>query len=312
MSTIIENNHTMTGFLLVGFSEVPELRYILFVVFLGIFKMSLAAHMFLILLYRLSPNLRTPMYFFLANFSFLEICLISTISPKMLRDLLSDEKTISFYGCATQMFMFLLFADAECFMLAAMGYDRYNAICNPLLYNILMHKVTCMKLICGSWFIGAIVAIVQTILMFSLPFCRSHIINHFYCDVPPVLALACADTHIHEITTMFFTLSVVVGSFILTVISYSLIIWTIIKKHSASGRKKAFSTCTSHILVVTMFYGSGSVMYLRPKSSYGMGEDKFISLMYTVFAPFINPFIYSLRNNDVISAVRRCNRKIAP
>ncbi|XP_071968921.1 olfactory receptor 10AG1-like [Engystomops pustulosus] len=310
LDVIVRNNHTMTGFILVGFSEVPELRYILFVVFLCIFKISLAAHMFLIFLYRFSPNLQTPMYFFLANFSLMEICYILTIDPKMLQVLLSQQKTISFYGCATQMFMFLLFAGSECFMLAAMGYDRYNAICNPLLYNILMDKVMCTQLICGSWFIGAIVAIVQTILMFSLPFCRSHIINHFYCDVPPVLALACADTHIHEITTMFFTLAVIVGSFILTVISYSLIIWTIFKTHSASVRKKAFSTCTSHILVVTMFYGSGSVMYLRPKSSYGMGEDKFISLMYTVIAPLLNPFIYSLRNNDVISAVRRCKNAL--
>ncbi|XP_075696903.1 olfactory receptor 10AG1-like [Rhinoderma darwinii] len=307
-------NHTpITEFILLGFSDGPELQYILFVVFLCIFKMSLSAHMFLIILYRFSPNLQTPMYFFLANFSFMEICYILTITPKMLRNLLSEHKTISFYGCAIQMYLFLLFAGSECYMLASMAYDRYIAICHPLLYNILMHKVICMQLICGSWIIGTMVAIIQTMLMFSLPFCGSHEINHFYCDIPPIMALACANTHIHEVITLIITLSVIVGSFILTVISYSIIIWTIVKKHSTSGRKKAFSTCTSHLIVVTIFYGSGSVMYLRPKSSYGTGEDKYISLMYTIIAPLLNPFIYSLRNNDVIYAVRRIfyNTKLA-
>ncbi|XP_056397723.1 olfactory receptor 10A7-like [Hyla sarda] len=299
-------NHTaIKEFILVGFSEVPELQHLLFVVFLCIFTMSLSAHMFLILLYRFSPNLQTPMYFFLANFSFLEICYILTIGPNMLGNLLSEHKIISFYGCALQMYLFLLFAGSECYMLASMAYDRYNAICHPLLYSILMHKATCVQLICGSWIIGMMVAIIQTMLMFSLPFCGSHAINHFFCDIPPIMALACADTQVHEVVTFIITLSVIVGSFVLTVISYSIIILTIVKRHSASGRKKAFSTCTSHLIVVTIFYGSGSVMYLRPKSSYGTAEDKFISLMYAIIAPLLNPFIYSFRNNDVIYAVRR-------
>ncbi|KAM4015387.1 olfactory receptor 10AG1-like [Anomaloglossus baeobatrachus] len=299
-------NYTAASeFILVGFSDVPQLRYFLFIIFLSIFNLSFSAHMFLILLYRFSPNLQTPMYFFLANFSFMEICYILTISPKMLRNLFSGEKIISFYGCAVQMFLFLLFAGSECFMLASMAYDRYIAICRPLLYNILMHKVLCLQLVCVSWTIGTAVAIIQTLLMFSLPFCGSHEVNHFYCDVPPIMALACADTWVYEVVTFVITLSVIVGSFLLTIFSYSVIIWTIVTKHSSSGRKKAFSTCTSHLLVVTVFYGSGCVMYLRPKSSYGTSEDKFISLMYTIIAPLFNPFIYSLRNNDVKSAVGR-------
>ncbi|XP_073511520.1 olfactory receptor 10A7-like [Phyllobates terribilis] len=299
-------NHTaIAEFILIGFSDVPELQYLLFVIFLCIFKISLSAHMFLILLYRFSPNLQTSMYFFLANFSFMEICYLLTIFPKMLTNLLSREKTITFYGCAIQMYLFHLFAGSECYMLASMAYDRYIAICHPLLYNILMPKVVCMQLIWASWIIGTAVAIIQTMLMFSLPFCGSHEINHFFCDVPPILALACADTWVYEVVIFVITLSVIVGSFALTLFSYSVIIWTIVTKHSSSGRKKAFSICTSHVVVVTIFYGSGCIMYLRPKSSYSTGKDKFISLMYTIVAPLFNPFIYSLRNNDVKSAVRR-------
>ncbi|XP_069802705.1 olfactory receptor 10AG1-like [Dendropsophus ebraccatus] len=299
-------NHTaITEFILVGFSDFPELQYLLFVLFLCIFTSSISAHMFLIFLYRFSPNLQTPMYFFLGNFSFLEICYILTIGPKTLTNLLSEHRTISFYGCALQMYLFLLFAGSECYMLASMAYDRYIAICHPLLYNILMHKVMCMQLICGSWLIGTMVAIIQTGLMFSLPFCGSHEINHFYCDIPPIMALACTNTQVHEVITFVITLSVIVGSFVLTVASYSVIIWTIVKRHSASGRRKAFSTCTSHLIVVTLFYGSGSVMYLRPKKNFGTAEDKFISLMYGIIVPLLNPFIYSFRNNDVVFAIRR-------
>ncbi|XP_077112484.1 olfactory receptor 5AR1-like [Ranitomeya variabilis] len=307
-------NHTaMAEFILMGFSDDPELQYFLFIIFFCIFNISLSAHMFLILLYRFGRNLHTPMYFFLANFSFMEICYLLTICPKMLTNLLSGEKTITFYGCAIQMYLFVLFACSECYMLASMAYDRYIAICQPLLYNILMRKVVCMQLIWASWLIGTVAALIQTVLIFSLPFCGSHEINHFYCDIPPLLALACADTWVSEVLTFLITLSVIVGSFILTLFSYSVIIWTIVTKHSSSGRKKAFSTCTSHVVVVTIFYGSGCVMYLRPKSSYGTGEDKFISLMYTIVTPLFNPFIYSLRNNDVKSAVRSilCNIKLA-
>ncbi|KAM3922951.1 LOW QUALITY PROTEIN: olfactory receptor 10AG1-like [Leptodactylus fuscus] len=259
-----------------------------------------------------STNLHTPMYFFLANFSFLEICYISTITPKMLVNLLSDDKTITIYECALQMFCFLVLASTECFMLAAMAYDRYYAICHPLLYNIIIEE-TCLKLILASWIIGSMVGLIQTSLTFYLPFCRLNKIHHFYCDIPPIMALACTDTKFNEITTFLIVLCVVVGTFLLTMASYIKIIWTIVNHHSAKGIKKTFSTCISHLIVVTIFYGSGSVMYLRPKSSYGTDADKFISLMYTVIAPLLNPFIYSLRNNDVKCAVKKImhNKNIA-
>ncbi|KAM3922950.1 olfactory receptor 5AS1-like [Leptodactylus fuscus] len=304
-------NQTMvTEFILIGFSDVPKMQNFLFSVFLCIFGMSLFAHMFSIVLYNISTNLHTPMYFFLANFSFLEISYILTITLKMLVNLLSDNKTITIYECALQMFYFLLVGSAEYFMLAAMAYDRYYAICHPLLYNIVMRRDTCLKLILFSWFIGSIVSLIQTSLTFDLPFCGPNKINHFYCDIPPIVALACTDTKFNEITTFLIVLCVVVGTFLLTMASYIKIIWTIVNHHSAKGIKKAFSTCMSHLIVVTIFYGSGSVMYLRPKSSYGTDADKFISLMYTVIAPLLNPFIYSLRNNDVKCAVKiMCNIK---
>ncbi|KAG9468336.1 olfactory receptor 10A3-like [Eleutherodactylus coqui] len=300
-----KGNRTTMEFIFIGFSNVPELQYFLFASFLCIYSISVAAHMFLIVVYNLSSSLHTPMYFFLSNFSFLEECYISTITPNMLKNLLSNHKTITFYGCAVQMYCFLLLGSTECYLLAAMAYDRYNAICHPLLYNVIMSRNACVKLIVCSWLIGLIVAIIQTSLTFSLPFCGPNKINHFYCDVPPVMALACSDTKFNEIVTFIIVLLLVVGAFLLTIVSYTRIIWTIIKYHFTAGIKKAFSTCTSHLIVVTIFYGSASLMYLRPKSTYGTDMDKFISLMYTVIAPLLNPFIYSLRNSDVKYAVRK-------
>ncbi|XP_056397722.1 olfactory receptor 10AG1-like [Hyla sarda] len=307
------NHTTVVEFILVGFSDVPELRYFLFSVFLCTFIVSLFAHMLLIVLYRFSTKLHTTMYFFLANFSFLEICYISTITLKMLVNLLSGDKSITFYGCALQMYFFLLLACTECYMLAAMAYDRYIAICHPLLYNITMSRDGCLTFIVASWTVGFMVAIIQTSLIFSLPFCGPNKINHFYCDIPPILALACTDTQFNEIITFIVVLCVVVGAFLLIMVSYTQIILTILKRHSSAGIKKAFSTCTSHLIVVTIYYGSGSAMYLRPTSSYGTDVDKFMSLMYTIVAPLLNPFIYSLRNNDVKCAIKKmiCNLRIA-
>ncbi|XP_073441789.1 olfactory receptor 10AG1-like [Dendrobates tinctorius] len=299
-------NYTrITEFILVGFSDVLQIQYFLFMVFLCIFKVSLLAHMFIILLYRFSPNLHTPMYFFLANFSILEICYLSTIIPNLLFNLLLGKKTITFYGCAAQMNCFLLLGSAECYMLAAMAYDRYNAICHPLLYNNIMEKMVCIRLVIGCWFIGTMIGVLQTTLIFSLPFCSSNKINNFYCDIPPLMSLACNNTEFNEIIMLIITLIIIVGPFILTVVSYANIIWTILKHHSAGMRKKAFSTCTSHLIVVSMFYGSGTIMYLRPKSSYGKNKEKYLSLIYTIIAPFVNPFIYTLRNNDVRNAVKK-------
>ncbi|KAG9463244.1 hypothetical protein GDO78_022143, partial [Eleutherodactylus coqui] len=292
-------------FILVGFSDVLQVQYVLFTVFFFTLNISLLAHMFIILLYTFSPNLHTPMYFFLANFSLIEICYLSSTCPKMLINLLSHKKTITFYGCALQMCILLLMGSAECYMLAAMAYDRYNAICNPLLYNNIMKRVTCIMFVIGSWFAGTIVGILQTSLIFSLPFCNSNRINNFYCDIPPLMSLACTKTQFNQIMMLITTLIIIPGPCILTVLSYGNIIWTIVKHHSAGTRKKAFSTCTSHMMVASLFYGSTSIMYLRPRSSYGMNEEKFLSLIYIIIAPLLNPFMYSLRNNYVKNAFKK-------
>ncbi|KAM3922936.1 olfactory receptor 5AP2-like [Leptodactylus fuscus] len=260
-----------------------------------------------------SPNLQNPMYFFLTNFSFLEIFYISSTAPKMLSDFLSEDKTISFYGCAAQLYCVLLLAGTEFYILAAMAYDRYNAICHPLLYTVIMKKIACIQLIAGSWAIGATNALIHTALTFTLPFCGSHKLNSFFCDVPVLLKLSCKDTFLNELMVFIFGGGMTVGSLILTIISYIKIISTILSIHSTTGRKKAFSTCTSHLIVVTIFYGSVIFMYLRPKSSYGKDEDKLVGVMYTIITPLLNPFIYCLRNKEVkIAMMKILNRLVAP
>ncbi|XP_053545874.1 olfactory receptor 1020-like [Bombina bombina] len=304
------NSTTITEFILVGLSENPEIQPFLFAVFLLTYIITVLGNLTIILVIKLGSNLHTAMYFHLANFAFLEICYISATVPKMLSSFLAERKTISLRGCITQMYCFLLFGGTECYILAAMAYDRYNAICHPLLYTIIMNRRRCTQLIVGSWLIGAVNAAVHTILTFTLPFCDSNRIDHFFCDIPPLLKLACTDTWVNELVIFLISGSVIVGSFILILISYLQIIFTIVKIKSTSGRKKAFSTCVSHFTVVTIFFGSGIFMYFRPKSSYAMEQDRVISVMYAIAAPLLNPFIYSLRNKDVKIAIRKMIYKI--
>ncbi|XP_072281403.1 olfactory receptor 5V1-like [Pyxicephalus adspersus] len=298
------------GFILLGFSKLGQYQMFLCPLFLLFYVITLGGNASIILTYKLSPNLHTPMYFYLANLSFLEIFYVTSTIPKALNDLLSNGSAISFYGCAVQMYCVLLLGGTECYVLAAMAYDRYNAICQPLLYTNIMNRITCIKHIIGSWSIGAINSLIHTALTFSLPFCRSNQINHFFCDVPPLLALSCKDTWVNEWTVFGVASFVIIGSCILTIFSYIKIISAVLQVRSSSGRKKAFSTCTSHLIVVAMFYGSAIFMYFRPKSSYGNTYDRLVSLMYTVLAPLCNPFIYALRNKEVKSAITRllCKR----
>ncbi|XP_077312279.1 olfactory receptor 5V1-like [Lithobates pipiens] len=295
----------MEEFILVGFSEAPTLQHFLFSVFLFIYIITVIGNLSIILAYRFSSGLHTPMYFFLANFSFLEICYISTTVPKLLSSLLLGNKSISFLGCVAQMFCFLLLGGTECYMLAAMAYDRYNAICHPLLYGVVMNKRTCLGLIAVSWISGAINSLTHVVLTFTLSFCGAKTINHFFCDIPPLLDMACSATEINEIVLLVACGCVIVSAFLLTITSYVHIISAVLNIKSTSGRKKAFSTCASHLIVVTMFYGSAIFMYFRPKSSYSMNKDRLIAALYAFIAPLLNPFIYSLRNNDVKVAVKK-------
>ncbi|XP_018408127.1 PREDICTED: olfactory receptor 5V1-like [Nanorana parkeri] len=299
------NVSSIKEFILVGFSEAPPIQHLLFVVFLFIYIITVIGNFSIISAYKFTSDLHTPMYFFLANFSFLEICYISATVPKLLSSLLLQDKSISFFGCVVQMFCFLLLGGTECYMLAAMAYDRYNAICHPLLYGTIMNKRTCLGLIAVSWVSGTINSLTHTVLTFALSFCGANAINHFFCDIPPLLDLACSSTEINEIVLLVACGCVIVSAFLLTIASYVRIISAILNIKSTSGRKKAFSTCASHLIVVALFYGSATFMYFRPKSSYSMNKDRLIAALYAFIAPLLNPFIYSLRNNDVKVAVKK-------
>ncbi|XP_053900967.1 olfactory receptor 10A4-like [Malaclemys terrapin pileata] len=299
-------NQTMvTEFILLGFSNLPQLQRLLFVVFLAAYVITLMGNILIILITTVEPALQSPMYFFLQNLSCLEICFTSVIVPKMLANLLSANQTIFFHGCILQMYFFFFFGSTECFLLAAMAYDRYVAICNPLRYTVVMNRRICVQLAVTSWVSGIPVGTVQTTWLFSFPFCGPTEINHFFCDSPPVLKLVCGDTYLFEMYAVTGTIVIVLFPFILILVSYICIISTILRIPSAEGRLKTFSTCSSHLMVVTLFYSTAGLTYFRPKSGYSPDTKKLISLSYTVFTPMLNPIIYSLRNKEVKGALRK-------
>ena len=299
------NQTTLVDFILLGFSDIPDLQGFLFGVFLIMYMIILMGNSLIIIITKMDPSLQTPMYFFIGNFSSLEICYVSVTVPRLLIDLYSQNRNISFLACAAQMYFFLVFGATECLLLTSMAYDRYVAICNPLLYPLLMNSRLCIQLAAGCWVSGVPVHIVLTYQIFSLPFCGSNQLNHFFCDIPPVLKLACGDTLITETLVYVVAVLVVTVPFMLILGSYVRIIETILKLPSATGRVKAFSTCSSHLMVVALFFGSGLITYLRPNSSHSIGMDKFISLFYTIVTPMFNPMIYCLRNKEVMVALRK-------
>ncbi|XP_026539306.1 olfactory receptor 10AG1-like [Notechis scutatus] len=296
----------VTEFIFAGFSVRPQLQVLLFVLVFSMYGMSLAGNTIITTVIRLNAVLHTPMYFFLTNLSLLEICYTTSIVPKMLASLMSEQgKKIALWGCATQMYFFTLFGITECCLLAAMAYDRYVAICNPLRYSIIMSPTVCIQLSVASWSVGLVVGLGQTNYVFSLTFCGPNKINHFFCDIPPLLTLACGDTSRNVIAVYMVAVLFITTPFLLILISYVYIVISILKISSAEGRRKAFSTCSSHLIVVSLFYGSGIITYLRPKSSYSAESDKLLALFYTVVTSMLNPIIYSLRNKEVKVALRR-------
>ncbi|XP_005342238.2 olfactory receptor 10AG1 [Ictidomys tridecemlineatus] len=303
---VVEDNvSTVVRFVLLGFSEFPNIQGFLSGVFSIIYMVILIGNFLIIIITRLDPALHKPMYFFLGHFSSLEICYVSVTLPRILVNLWTQDRSISLLSCATQMYFFLMFGATECFLLAVMSYDRYVAICNPLHYPLVMNPKKCHQLAAGSWLGGVPVQIGQTWQIFSLHFCHSNQINHFFCDIPPILKLACGDTFVHEVSVYVVAMLFAVVPFMLILASYSKIGLTILKLPTAQGRAKAFSTCSSHLLVVVLFFGSASITYLRPKSNHSAGTDKVLSLLYTIVTPMFNPMIYSLRNRDVIAALKR-------
>ncbi|KAM4845612.1 olfactory receptor 10AG1-like [Thomomys bottae] len=300
-----ENLTTLAEFVLVGFANVPHLRWFLFGLFFAIYMVILLGNGTILIITKVDPALHTPMYYFLGNFSFLEICYVSTTLPRMLLNLAIQRRNISLVACATQMCFVLILGATECFLLAVMAYDRHIAICQPLHYPLLMNPKVCTQLVAVSWVSGIPVQIGQTVQIFSVSFCGSKQINHFFCDIPPILSLACGEILVN---TMMVYLGAVLFLFIpllLILISYSKIISTILKLPSATGRSKAFSTCSSHLAVVGLFFGSSIITYLRPKSDHSAEKDKVLSLFYTIVTPVFNPMIYTLRNKDVIMALRK-------
>ena len=299
------NNTIVTKFILLGLSDHPQMKIFLFMLFLGLYLLMLAWNLSLIALIKMDSHLHTPMYFFLSNLSFLDICYVSSTAPKMLSDIITEQKTISFVSCATQYFVFCGMGLTECFLLAAMAYDRYAAICNPLLYTVLISHTLCLKMVVGAYVGGFLSSFIETYSVYQHDFCGPNIINHFFCDLPPVLALSCSDTFNSEVVT--FIVSVVIGivSVLVVFISYGYIVAAVVKISSATGRTKAFSTCASHLTAVTLFYGSGFFMYMRPSSSYSLNRDKVVSIFYALVIPVVNPIIYSFRNKEIKNAMRK-------
>ncbi|XP_065801885.1 olfactory receptor 5M5-like [Muntiacus reevesi] len=304
-----ENYTEVTEFILLGLTDRVELQPFLFAIFLVIYLTTVFGNVSMILIIRTDSKLQTPMYFFLSHLSFVDLCYATNVMPQMLVNLLSRRKTISFLGCFIQFDFFISLGLTDSYMLTAMAYDRYVAICKPLLYGIKMSRCVCLSLVAASYIYGFANGLAQTILMLRLTFCGPNEINHFYCADPPLLVLACSDTYVNE-TAMF----VVAGSnlmFSLTIIlvSYIFIFTAILQMRSPEGRRKAFSTCGSHLTVVTMFYGTLFWMYLRPPSEASVEQTKIAAVFYIFLSPMLNPLIYSLRNKDVKRAIRRVIRE---
>uniref|UniRef100_A0A8C8ZNB9 Olfactory receptor family 10 subfamily K member 1 n=1 Tax=Prolemur simus TaxID=1328070 RepID=A0A8C8ZNB9_PROSS len=299
-------NKTMVReFVFIGFSSLARLQQLLFVVFLLLYLFTLGTNAIVISTIVLNRALHTPMYFFLAVLSCSETCYTFVIVPKMLVDLLAQKKTISFLGCAIQMFSFLSLGCSHSLLLAAMGYDRYVAICNPLHYTVLMGHRICIGLVATACAGGFTVSLVTTSLIFHLPFHSSNLLHHFFCDISPVLKLASHHSRISQLVIFMLGVFVLVIPLLLILVSYIRIISAILKISSSVGRYKTFSTCASHLIVVTVHYGCASFIYLRPKSNYSSSQDTLISVSYTILTPLFNPMIYSLRNKEFKSAFRR-------
>ncbi|XP_004851830.1 olfactory receptor 10A3 [Heterocephalus glaber] len=305
-----QNQSCVAEFILLGFSKnFPELQEQIFGVFLVIYLVTLMGNAIIIVVIFLDQSLHSPMYLFLQNLSVVEVSFSAAIMPEMLVVLSSKKTTIPFVGCFAQMYFILLFGATECFLLGAMAYDRFAAICHPLTYPTIMNKSVLVKLILFSWVSGVMVATVQTTWVFSFPFCGPSEINHLFCETPPGLELVCADTFLFEIYAFTGTILIVMVPFLLILLSYIRILFAILKMPSTTGRQKAFSTCASHLTSVTLFYGTACVTYLQPKASYSPETKKLMSLAYTLLTPLLNPLIYSLRNNEMKRALMKLWRR---
>ncbi|XP_068845237.1 putative olfactory receptor 5AK3 [Capricornis sumatraensis] len=304
------NTTEVTEFFLLGLGAQYKFQYFLFTVFLVIYVTSMVGNIGMILLIKTDFRLKTPMYFFLQHLAFVDICYTSAITPKMLQNFIVGSKLISFKGCVMQLLIYATFATSDCYLLATMAVDRYVAICSPLHYPIVMSRRVCIPLVAGSYIMGFINASVHTGFTFSLVFCKGNTINHFFCDVPPILALSCSNIDINTMLLAVFVGFNLIFTELVIIFSYGNIITTILKMSSTTGRKKAFSTCASHLAAVTTFYGTLSYMYLQPHSNNSQENMKVASMFYGIVIPMLNPLIYSLRNKEVKEALKVIWKKI--
>ncbi|KAL1778318.1 olfactory receptor 2A14-like [Sigmodon hispidus] len=302
----MERNQTwITEVTLLGFQVDPTLDYFLFGMFSVFYTFTLLGNGVILGIISMVPRLHTPMYFFLSHLAILDMSYASNNVPKMLANLVTKKKTISFAPCIMQTFLYLAFAATECLILVAMSYDRYVAICYPLHYTVIMNWRVCIALAAASWGFSLLLDMVHLVLILRLPFCGPHEVNHFFCEILSVLKLACADTTLNQIVIFATCVFILVGPLCLVLVSYTRILVTILRIQSGEGRKKAFSTCSSHLCVVGLFFGSAIVMYMAPKSQHPEEQQKILSLFYSLFNPMLNPLIYSLRNTEVKGALKR-------
>ncbi|KAM7086312.1 olfactory receptor 10A6-like [Molossus nigricans] len=306
-----QNQSSVVEFILLGFSNFPELQEQLFGVFLTMYLVTLVGNAIIIVIICLEPSLQVPMYLFLQNLSAVDVSLSAAIMPQMLVALSTEKTPISFVRCFVQMYFIMFFGGTECFLLVAMAYDRFAAICQPLRYPMIMNKRVFLKFVTFSWAFGFVVGTVQALWVSSFPFCGSSEINHISCETPPVLELTCADTFLFEIYAFTGTILMTICPFLLILLSYIRILFAILKMPSTTGRQKAFSTCASHLTSVTLFYGTASLTYLQPRSGYSPETKKLMSLAYSLLTPLLNPLIYTLRNSEMKRALMKfCRRKV--
>ena len=296
-------------FILLGFSDFPRIIVVLFAVFLVIYILTLTWNLSLLILIRMDSHLHTPMYFFLSNLSFIDVCYVTSTAPKMLYDFFQERQTITFVGCVIQNFVFSTMGLSESCLMTTMAYDRYVAICNPLLYSSVMSPALCGRMVLGSYMAGLSASISQLCAMLQLQFCGPNVINHFFCDLPQLLVLSCTDTFFVQLLTAILTMIFGIINALFIMISYVYIVISIMKITTASGRSKAFNTCASHLTAVTLFYTSSIFVYLSSSTGGSSSFDRFASVFYTVVIPMLNPLIYSLRNKEIKDALKRLQKR---
>ncbi|XP_063158338.1 olfactory receptor 5V1-like [Candoia aspera] len=305
-----QNQTALTEFIILGFRNLQEIHLLLFSGFFTIYLFTVVWNAFIVLMMLVDQKLQTPMYFFLGNLSFLDICYTSTTIPQMLAHLLSEKNSISFLGCAFQAYFFFSFVGIECLLLAVMAFDRYVAICNPLRYTLIISKTFCLQLATACWAGGLLNSVVHTTFAFQLPFCGNNHLDAFYCDIAPLLRSSCGDTSLNQVLLLSIGLFIAWTPLACILLSYGYIISTILRMHSSEGRQKAFSTCSSHLTVVLLYYGSSIFTYSSSNTSYSSNQAKLIPVIYSVLTPLLNPIIYTLRNKDVKDAWRSTIKEV--